>query len=80
MHFNTKDLTGQRFGKLTVLGFDQTSIGKGRARWICTCDCDPSSRVSVLSSHLKKKELLNLAVALEMLKIWLERTLDGLPL
>lgn len=33
-----KDLTGQRFGRLTVTGFD--SIDKfGRAVWNLLCDC-----------------------------------------
>lgn len=34
----TIDLTGQRFGKLTVFGQDKTYTGKG-SRWICDCDC-----------------------------------------
>ena len=31
------DLTGQRFGRLTVIGLE--SKGSGRARWRCLCDC-----------------------------------------
>ena len=37
-----KDLTGQRFGKLTVLKQTDDLIeknGKHRAQWICKCDC-----------------------------------------
>jgi len=34
----TNDLTGKRFGKLTVLQFDESSFGKGR-KWLCQCDC-----------------------------------------
>ena len=33
-----KDLTGQKFGKLTVLEKDNTKTG-GAAYWICRCDC-----------------------------------------
>lgn len=32
------DLTGQRFGRLTVLGIDKTWNGKG-VRYQCVCDC-----------------------------------------
>ena len=35
---NFKDLTGQKFGKLTVI--ERTTNGKsGEARWICSCEC-----------------------------------------
>lgn len=33
-----KDLTGQKFGKLTVLGYDQTKRKK-QAYWWCQCEC-----------------------------------------
>lgn len=32
------DLTGQKFGRLTVLGLDLDNKSKNR-RWICQCDC-----------------------------------------
>lgn len=31
------DLTGQRFGRLTVLGYEGSR--KGRTLWRCRCDC-----------------------------------------
>ena len=34
-----RDLTGQRFGKLTVLGLAPTESGSGRRLWKCRCDC-----------------------------------------
>lgn len=39
-----KDLTGQRFGKLTVikyLGYEMNTVGRTRAKhkWLCQCDC-----------------------------------------
>lgn len=38
MVLKDKDLTGQRFGLLTVL--EPAEIGKrGVKRWLCRCDC-----------------------------------------
>ena len=43
-----EDLTGQRFGRLIAV----TNVSKkGKARWICTCDC--GNEVSVAAHHLK---------------------------
>ena len=44
-----KDLTGRRFGRLTVLSRAENS-GSGKARWLCRCDC--GKRTVVLGSHL----------------------------
>lgn len=33
------DLTGQRFGKLTVIERAKENTKAGKARWICKCDC-----------------------------------------
>lgn len=44
-HRRYKDITGQRFGRLTVIervGRDST----GRARWKCQCDCGNITNVS----------------------------------
>ncbi len=38
MHGNTKDLTGLRYGKLTVIE-NAGSDKNGHARWLCKCDC-----------------------------------------
>lgn len=43
------DLTGQRFGKLTVLKRDEFAQ-LGRSKWICKCDC--GKEVSVYRHHL----------------------------
>ena len=52
---NRKDLTGQRFGKLVVLGFAGTkgsSEGRGEGmRFTCRCDC--GNICEVVSGHLK---------------------------
>jgi hypothetical protein len=44
---NFKDVTGQRFGLLTVLRRDDCT---GRVRWICRCDC--GTEKSILAGHL----------------------------
>lgn len=45
MRNNAKDLTGQRFGKLTVLK-RQGSNRHGKATWLCQCDCGMQSVVA----------------------------------
>ncbi len=45
---NLIDLTGQTFGKLTVLRKDNS----GKTRWICKCEC--GNTVSVLSDSLQR--------------------------
>lgn len=40
---NVKDLTGQRFGRLTVIGLAETNTRK--TYWICQCDCGNLKRV-----------------------------------
>ena len=47
--YNFKDLTGQNFGKLTVVERDWTCLD--RVYWICECDCGnftsvPTSRLT----------------------------------
>ena len=41
---NVTDLTGQRFGRLTVIN-RAGSNNQGRAMWLCLCDCGNTSRV-----------------------------------
>jgi len=45
------DLTGQRFGDLVVLERD-INKPKGRAYWICQCDC--GKIISTLGTHLRQ--------------------------
>jgi 5-methylcytosine-specific restriction endonuclease McrA len=40
----TADLSGQRFGKLTVVSLDAPGC-RGGIRWLCECDCGSSSVV-----------------------------------
>lgn len=46
------DLTGKRFGRLTVVSFDGYSEKSHGTRWLCKCDC--GKQKSVLSSCLKR--------------------------
>lgn len=38
-HKRLIDLTGQRFGRLTVLRQARQASSSGNARWLCQCDC-----------------------------------------
>lgn len=40
------NLTGQRYGRLTVLDLASQEINTGRARWSCLCDCGKIIEVS----------------------------------
>ena len=45
------DLTGQQFGRLTVIKEDPTRDKKGNVKWICKCDC--GNIVSVRGDKLR---------------------------
>lgn len=50
-----QDLTGRKFGKLTVIGRDEDYIspkGERRRRWKCLCEC--GNELSATSNNLKK--------------------------
>ena len=57
--WNFQDLTGQRFGKLTVLR-KQSTTKDGQAVWVCVCDCgaiisaSPCGFLSELSKALMR--------------------------
>lgn len=51
---NFKDITGQRFGKLVVLGRGEDAVsksGRHRIRWECKCDCGKT--ITAYSENLK---------------------------
>ena len=48
----TINLTGQRFGRLTVLRKAEPGKGSTNARWVCLCDC--GNEVTVVSTVLRK--------------------------
>lgn len=45
------DLTGKRFGKLTVIGIDKKV--NGEYKWLCICDCNPKRVISILGGNLR---------------------------
>ena len=53
-----QDLTGQTFGRLTVLERAEDYIqpnGRHRIQWVCECSCQEHNKVTVLGEHLKNK-------------------------
>lgn len=55
MGTSVEDLTGQRFGHLTVLRRDGSSP-RNRALWLCQCDCG-KTRIAD-TSHLRNMEIV----------------------
>lgn len=53
------DLTGRRFGKLTVIKFHHLTTGKspGHPYWLCKCDCGNNTVVS--GGHLKSGKIVS---------------------
>lgn len=49
-----KDLTGNRYGKLTVLRVDEERTGSGKVYWLCQCDCGKIA--SVQSTSLTRRK------------------------
>ena len=45
-------MIGQKFGHLTVLERDG-SDNRGEAKWLCECDCEAHTIISVLGSNLR---------------------------
>ena len=52
--YNIKNLTGQKFGKLTVLQPLKERDQQGRVVWKCLCDCGNFTYVN--STHLLRKK------------------------
>ena len=51
-----KDLTGQKFGRLTVVKRVEDHImpsGEKRSRWLCKCDC--GNEITIIGKNLTKK-------------------------
>lgn len=49
------DLTGKRYGKLTVLRLDKYR-DNGKSSWFCQCDCGNQCVVTAYSLHYKKRK------------------------
>ena len=54
---NSKNLLGQKFGKLTVIEKTEKRSSGGNIIWKCKCDC--GNIVEVPSNHLKNNETLS---------------------
>ena len=50
---NAMDLTGQLYGKLTVLCRHSENAKDGRFQWVCQCSCSSSSRIVVRGKDLR---------------------------
>lgn len=62
------DLTGQRFGRLLVIGRDMSRTEHGKAYWLCKCDCGKTTSVQsskLRSGHTKSCGCLGLEHATE---------------
>ena len=51
------DLTGQKFGRLTVIKKDTDKITNSGSYWICQCDC--GNIKSIKSSSLRRGEIVS---------------------
>lgn len=50
-----QDLTGMKFGHLTVIELDVERSKNGKkTHWICECDCADRTRMSVIANNLKR--------------------------
>lgn len=61
-----KDLSGQKFGRLTVMKFSHMAAGRG-SFWLCACDCGKqsvSSRNSLLRGSIKSCGCLNIEMTI----------------
>lgn len=72
----TKDLSGQRFGKLVAIKLDEEKSGKGKGSfWVCQCDCGNIKTVAYyplvsgatqscgcLGNSLGEEKILNLLI------------------
>lgn len=46
------DMIGTKWGKLTVVSYDETSYG-AKAKWLCKCDCGNPNLISVYGTDLR---------------------------
>lgn len=51
------DISGQKFGKLTVLEIVSKTRGSGYIRWLCECECGTKKEIG--GSHLKRGHIIS---------------------
>ena len=69
------DLTGKKFGRLTVLGLSEKKSGR-KSYWVCECDC--GNKKLVRSDSLKRGQVQScVCLKKEQNKINLDRTTHG---
>lgn len=70
-----KDLTGEKFGRLTVLGLSEKKSGR-KSYWVCECEC--GNKKLVRSDSLKRGQVQSCGcLKKEQNKINLNRTTHG---
>lgn len=70
-----KDLTGEKFGRLTVLGLSEKKSGR-KSYWVCECQC--GNKKLVRSDSLKRGQVQSCGcLKKEQNKINLDRTTHG---
>lgn len=79
MGINLRDLTGQKFGALTVLqqGPYQKSGNRERVTWLCLCDC--GRQVIKRQTYLHKGYNLSCGAVKHLPGSWYPPTPDSLP-
>jgi len=66
MFHKVKNIKGNKYGRLTVLEYDESSAGSGTAKWICKCDCGNKTTAatsSLTTGHTKSCGCLSLEKA-----------------
>lgn len=56
LHWNCKDKTGLRFGRLVVVSMCEKRSASGKIYWNCVCDCGKEKRTMSCSLSLKKTQ------------------------
>lgn len=66
MHYNVKDMAGQKFGKLLILEY--VEVRDGHAYWLCKCDCGNEKIIdgsTIRRGHIKSCGCLGKVTGLE---------------
>ena len=57
MNYRINDLTGQRFGRLIVVGDDGERDKRGTVMWVCKCDCGNTTKVRGFNLTTKRNKI-----------------------